>query len=180
MARSLAMATRGKQVGTEKLSYLAGMLDADGCISISKMKAGKQRTANPRYVLGLNVTNTSLSLMNWLIEHFGGRYKARKQLLPHHKITYSWFYENGKAAEVLRLVKPFLVIKEKQASVGIELVDGWKTPTGGQGAQTSKEEIERREGLWLLMKALNQTGCAAATTNSPSSFSTPEKDDVIV
>jgi len=158
MAQTLATATRGKQdPTTNQLCYLAGVLDSDGCISISKMKAGKQRTKNPRYVLAVTVVNTSKVLMDWLVEKFGGTYKQRKRLSEKHKTTYDWLFSNSKAAGILELVEPYLVSKKGQAQVGIELIRDWVT-VHGQGANTPPEEVERRENLFQEMKDLNQRG----------------------
>lgn len=159
MARSLAMATRGKQGPTvRELCYLAGVLDSDGSLSIAKMAGGHQRTKNPRYVFSMNVVNTSETLMKWLVEKFGGRYShRRKQLSPNHRITYDWWYNNGKALWLLKLVKPYLIIKADRADVAIELLSKWKT-NHGTGARTDPAEVERRESLYLRMKQLNQFG----------------------
>lgn len=160
MARQLEMATRDKQ-GTNNLDivYLAGIIDADGCISIAKMKAGKQRTSNPRYVLTVNVVNTSVELMDWLVKKFGGHYKSRKLEDPlKHRQTYDWFFNNGKACHLLKLIESSLLVKKDRALVGIELIEDWVTPGGGQGSKTSKEEVARRECLYLKMKELNQFG----------------------
>ncbi len=158
MARNLATATRGKQTPTiTAVCYLSGIIDADGCISISKMKVGKQRTKTPRYVLSVNVVNTNEDLMRWLVETFGGRFKQRRQALPSHKPTFDWWFNNGKAVNILELIEPHLIAKPRQARVGLELIRGWKT-NHGPGARTSPEEVERRERLYQAMKVLNQTG----------------------
>lgn len=179
MARNLTMTTRGKlNPTTKEIFYLCGVLDSDGCISIGKMKPGKQRTVNPRYVLSITVVNTSKELMKWLVEKFGGRYKARRKEKQNHKTTYDWSFNNGKALWILKLVEPHLIVKRKQAKVGIELIEGWVT-NHGMGAQTPTEEVERRERLYQKMKMLNQTGDTAATTKSFGSCKV-QQDDAIV
>lgn len=168
------MITRGKLNPTViHISYLAGVIDSDGCILISKMQPGrKTRTTNPRYVLSIVVTNTSLILMEWLVINFGGRYKARQRVSEKHKYTYNWYYDNGKAAEILKLIKPYLVVKSEQALAGIEFIENWELPAKlGQGAKTPPREMERREQFYQKMKRLNQTGNTAATTNSFGSCS---------
>lgn len=162
MAQKLAMATRGKQglTPTEgQLCYLAGVMDSDGCFSISKASAGVQRNKTPRYVFCMNVVNTSEALMKWLVEHFGGRYShRRKQRSERHKITYDWWYNNGKALWLIKLIEPYLVVKKAQCRNAIQLLEGWKTNQGGVGSTTDTEEVARREAHYLHMKVLNQTG----------------------
>jgi hypothetical protein len=179
MARSLAMATRGKlNPTTNEICYLAGIIDSDGCISISKMKPGKQRTINPRYVLTVNVVNTSEKLMNWLVEKFGGRYKVRRRVLETHKFTFDWWFNNGKALELLKTIEPYLIVKRERARLGIEFIENWVT-LHGQGAVTPINEVERREEFYVAMKVLNRTGYTAATTKPPGSCSV-QQDDAIV
>jgi hypothetical protein len=168
MARAMAMATRGKQGITEvQVAYLSGCFDADGSVSIAKSKAGTQGIKNPRYVLRVNIVNTSVELMNWLYENFGGLIKKRPLINPEkHRQTYDWSFDNGKAIDVLELMEPHLIVKKKRVQVAIELLRGWKT-NHGQGAKTSAEEVERREALYLQMKALNQFGPVQPQRLSP-------------
>lgn len=180
MARSLAKATRGKlNPSTEALAYFAGVLDSDGCIAVSKMKPGQQRTKNPRYVLGVIVTNTSPVLMDWLVENFGGTYKARKKAEPHHKVTYTWQRTNGYCVDLLKLVAPHLLIKQDRALLGIELIEGWVTQHNGPGTKTPPEEVARREAIWAKMSELNQFGDAAATTKSLGSCGSAQDDAIV-
>jgi len=174
MAQHLTMITRGKlNPTTRELCYLAGVLDSDGCISISKMNPGKQRTKNPRYVLTVNVVNTSMDLMHWLVEKFGGRFKPRPIRGINHKIQYDWWFNNGKAAQLLKLVEPYLIVKKEQAHLGINLIYNWVYPKGGRGARTPQNEVKRREKSYLTMKSLNQVGNTAATTESLGSRMVP-------
>lgn len=178
MARRLAMATRGKQrPAVRSLCYMAGVMDSDGCFSISKMAAGKQTTKNPRYVFVMNVVNTSEDLMRWLVEKFGGRYLHRKQMKPNHKITYDWWFANGKALWLLKLVEPHLVVKKSQCRLGIVLLENWKTPTGGLGARTEDAEVARREACYVEMKRLNRLGLVQPQRLSPLA---PQAGDAIV
>lgn len=171
MARKLVMATRGKQVlkpTVRQLCYLAGVMDSDGCFSISKVSAGTQRTKNPRYTFCMNVVNTSEVLMKWLVENFGGRYShRRKQMRERHKITYDWWFNNGKALWLLKLIEPHLVIKGAQCGNAIQLLEGWKTNQSGAGSKTEETEVARRETHYLCMKALNQTGTVQPQRLSP-------------
>lgn len=171
MARMLAMATRGKQgfkPTVRALCYLAGVMDSDGSFSIGKQRAGIQRTANPRYTFSMNVVNTSETLMKWLVEKFGGRYShRRKQMSERHKITYDWWYNNGKALWLLKLIEPYLVIKSAQCRNAIQFIENWKTNQGGVGSKTDDAEVARREACYLQMKLLNRFGPVQPQRLSP-------------
>lgn len=180
-AEEVAMATRGKQLHpATDVAYLAGLIDADGCISISKMKRnlGVNGLKSPRYVVTVNIVNTSKELMEWLVETFGGRYKCRRRAAENHKATYDWWFNNSKSLRILVLVEPFLKIKKDRAKVCIDLLSTWEFPRG-RGARLSDAEIARREEAYQTLKKMNQFGCAAATTKSLGSCSA-QQDDVIV
>jgi hypothetical protein len=185
MAQALAMATRGKQGITEvQASYLAGCFDADGSISITKSSPGSWglrngRIKNPRYVLRVNIVNTSHDLMNWLYENFGGLIKNRPLENPEkHRQTYDWSYDNGKALDVLELMYPYLIVKKERVALGLELLRGWKT-NQGRGATTDPEEVVRRESYYQRMKSLNQFGPVQPQRLSPLA-PVAQQDDAIV
>lgn len=151
------MAIRGKQEPSQgDLAYLAGIMDSDGCISISKWPGNGNRS--DRYVLELTVVNTSLRLMEWLVEKFGSRYKSRRKVSEKHKETYDWKYTNNNAAELLEQILPYLVAKERQARIGIEFVKGNTHKPSGQGAKLHTDEVARRESCKKRMQELNRFG----------------------
>lgn len=170
----MTTATRGKQGITEvQRAYLAGCFDADGSVSIAKSGVGTQGIKSPRYVLRINIVNTSIELMNWLYENFGGLIKKRPLVNPEkHRQTYDWTYDNGKAIRILELMEPYLIVKKERVQVGLELLRGWKT-NHGRGARTDACEVERRETLYQRMKALNQFGPVQPQRLSPTAPAFP-------
>lgn len=180
MAQNLAMATRGKQrPRARELAYLAGVMDSDGCFSIAKMQPSQRLTLkNPRYVFCMNVVNTSEDLMKWLVEKFGGQYAhRRKQVKENHKVTYDWWFNNGKALWLLKLIEPYLVVKRDRCRVGIDLLENWQTNQSGTASLTPPTEVERREGLYQEMKRLNRLGLVQPQRLSPLA---PHAGDAIV
>lgn len=152
------MAIRGKQEPSQgDLAYLAGIMDSDGCISISKWPAWRSGSSD-RFVLELTVVNTSETLMRWLVEKLGGRYKSRRRVSEKHKETYDWKYTNSKAVEVLKMIEPYLVVKAEQARNGIQFIEGNTHKAGGQGSKLGPDEVARRETHYQKMKALNRFG----------------------
>lgn len=141
-----------------KLAYLAGVVDSDGCITIMKYYDPKRPHRTPRYTLNIIVVNTSLRLMNWLADNFGGTFKERKKVSEHHKLTYHWQYTNSKASHLLALIKPLLIEKFDRAANGIELIEGGDTLNPRGSTPLSTEEIARRESHYQIGKMLNQSG----------------------
>jgi hypothetical protein len=168
--QKLAKITRGKlNPTTEQIAYLAGVVDSITKARKTALMAKTQRIASPRYVLRITVTNTSTDLMQWLYENFGGTLRGKPRAKQVHKATYDWIYDNGKAIYILELIRPYLVVKKRQAELGIEFIEKWEYPKGGQGSKVPDHEIQRRERCWLAMKFLNQVGYTAATTECESS-----------
>lgn len=165
-------------VDQNKLAYLAGVVDSDGSIGIYKYWNPNTPNVSPRYVLSIVVVNTSERLMNWLADTFGGTFKARKMTSPNHKATYSWQFNNAKAAHLLSLIKPYLVEKWDRAANGIEFIEGGNFSRKGHTPLT-EEELARREAHYLVSKMLNKTGNVQPqrlNSRTPDGF----QDDAIV
>lgn len=177
MGRPLAMGQLDhQQISAVQASYLAGVFDADGSISIARSlpsDAGMlgTRVKNPRYVLRINIVNTSVELMNWLYENFGGLVKKRPLLDPvRHRQTFDWAYDNGKALRILELIEPYLIIKKERVELGLQLLRGWQSSLG-RGAMTDPAEVARRESIYQRMKFLNQFGPSQGSAVPPSAAS---------
>lgn len=96
------------------LAYLAGIIDGEGCICISKCKLPGWFNYN----LKLVISTVDLTLIQWVsfmfpdfkcYEHKGGNNKLAK------RTSYVLNCQNEKARNILRLVLPYLVIKKDRA-----------------------------------------------------------------
>jgi len=130
-----------------KWPYLAGLIDSDGCICISKYK--KNANGHPGYIVTVSVTNTKEELMKWLIRYFGGRYftqwRHSDERAKNKRLIYTWRVSGRKnREEVLLGTIPYLVLKREQALLALKFsrMDGQHNP-------------EAREELMLACKALN-------------------------
>lgn len=148
--------TNGERLAVSN-EYLAGSIDADGCISIVKMK----RTAGgkcDRHELRLHITNTDLRFLEIIQLQFGGSLKGVRSdnnRNPKWKTAYSWRTQGKNAEDIIKRVFPYLIIKKDRAEVALELR---KTITNGQRNAVTDEILERRESLYLRMKTLNKRG----------------------
>ena len=91
----------------EKLAYLAGLLDSDGCIGFTD-KAHKRTHLRVVFAEG---EETSI---NWLIENFGGtrtHYNQNKTTFPSYKQLIVWNLRGEKAKQLLKEVTEFLILK---------------------------------------------------------------------
>jgi hypothetical protein len=110
------------------LAWVAGIIDGEGCVSITK--SGNGKTDRPSgaityYALRLHVANADPRLILRLRELFGGPVYQRIRLHhPEWKPQWDWYAPRGGtgAVEILRMVYPYLVSKRDQADLAFAFV----------------------------------------------------------
>lgn len=134
-----------------KYSYLAGIIDGEGCLTIGAGRKGNVTNYNSIIM----VTSTSEKLIKWLVGNFGGNYYKSNRIVPNSKPAYIWRFLKHKEIELLLLaILPYLIIKREQAILLLEFV---RLPR--------KDVPEKREELFQKMKTLNKRGLDSVTTN---------------
>jgi len=135
-------------------AYMAGIIDGEGCISLSPAYKSKRGQVHR---LLLTVNNTSLSLISWVAEKWQANLHLFKSntlnsLLPlrKHKI-YSCQINGKKAVLILKEILPYLICKKRQAEVAIEF---GKT-IGKTGQRVSDNIREKRMKLDKEIKIFN-------------------------
>ncbi len=99
-----------------ELAYIAGLLDGEGCITIVK---GHHRRLHPNwspeYALRISVTNQFIPALEYLkfATGLGSIHRDRGK-------TFKWHLNCQQAMEFLKVLKPHLLIKAKQADVAIK------------------------------------------------------------
>jgi hypothetical protein len=96
----------------EEMSYLAGIVDGEGCFYLAQHKQRGNRLAynTPRIV----VSNTNKDLMNWLKDNFGGYIFQQKKRKEHWKTGYQWVVEGNKALMLANWLEPLLIVKRDE------------------------------------------------------------------
>lgn len=142
------------QIPTDEtvLAYLAGLIDADGDISIG-LNRRMERLKHPSYNLRVQLTNTDLELMDWLVETLGGAVHSADRH-ERRKTIYMWKIHGQNAEDLLQAIEPFMRIKRKRAEVALRfrsLGSPWKA---------SDKEIlaNEREKLRQELSVLNRRG----------------------
>ncbi len=90
-------------------AYLAGILDGEGCITIYHEKKFKTT-----YILSVTVAMRCPHAIKLFKDEFGG-----SQCLRSSGVL-AWTIRSNKALFLLKQLLPYLVVKKKQAEVGIE------------------------------------------------------------
>lgn len=141
------------------LSYLAGMIDADGWFSVLRC-ARKKHWQSVSYSPSIGISNTSIRLMDWLSDSFGGhvkRHSPQKHAFG-KKPIYEWRMRIEEMKELLPLIAPFLKIKQEQATIIGSLLLTFDSKHRGRGVPESV--LNERERLYMMIRKLNGTNHA--------------------
>jgi hypothetical protein len=144
--------------------YLAGLVDADGCITIHKQQPPrKYQKASPVYTVTLEVSNNCLSLMEDLKKYFNGNIYSDKR--AGRNITYKWVVSSRMAEPVLAEIISFMRVKKLQARLGLTFL---KLPRAKSGIKVPDWLLELREMFYLKCKELNSNGTKKSYSKSES------------
>lgn len=102
-------------------AYIAGMIDGDGSITISRHSYTPKTYPRPYYSPQLCIYNTNKEVIDTIGEWigFGGVYK--KEYKNHYRTQYIFRLFGKKAKLVLQGVLPYLIIKREQAEIVLDL-----------------------------------------------------------
>jgi hypothetical protein len=140
-------------------SYLAGLIDGEGCITIVRSSRSKTngKTYYQNYTLQVDIFNSSLVLMKWLVQYFGGVYYSRDRG-QNWKSANNWRPKGlANRKQLLLGILPYLVIKREQAITALAFLD------------IQEENPSEREKLYQKMLLLNQKGKSVETDTQESS-----------
>ena len=130
-------------------AYLAGLLDADGHISICCATANRSK---PQYWLQVGITQSNKEFLELIQRKIGAGtiYRNNKAGTSgfHNRQRYQLQLHGKAAAKLLEQLCDFLILKRQQAEIGIEFN---KTITG----QVDKLTQETRKSLREKMVCLN-------------------------
>ena len=137
-------------------AYLAGMIDADGCIYMHIQK--KKGTLTLRVM----AYNACEDLMDWFVLYFGGIKRLFKRNENNNwKPLYSWEIGGQGAYELLKEIKEDMVVKPARAKVAIEAWENrgnFRGVGSWNGGGIPAEVIERRQAYVDELHVLNKMG----------------------
>lgn len=122
------------------LAWAAGLFDGEGCIFISR----QTRISRPSvgYALKTSVSMVHLPTLERLrdVVGAGNVYGHRSGRNPRSRQSWQWCAYNKRAMLVLRLLRPFLTTKAKEADLALRYAELPKTyyPKGGRTADISE------------------------------------------
>jgi len=117
------------------LSYLAGFVDGEGTIGVSKRKRIKWFCYDPY----LSIANSDLPVLEYINKTIGfGSIRRSKSIRFGRKPVYSYWTSNKNAKTIIKALYPYLIVKKEQAKLLLDM------PKRG-GTYTPKTETNRRE-----------------------------------
>ncbi len=140
--------------------YLAGFIDAEGSLIISRTHSMTQRSMVYRGRISIGCTNWQI--INEIHSTFGGIVADQPAAEPHWKNAYLIIWSDTNAESLLSLVGSHLRVKAKQAIVLAEFLRHKRTSDqrakGVYVTVLSREVLEIREAFYQKMKSLNSRG----------------------
>ena len=137
-------------------AYLAGILDGEGYVTITRQKT----SGRFYYRANVQVSNTRFALLKWLKDRWGGQifpdghaYRNRRN----NAMCWKWNLECLMAKKALQDALPYLVLKEEQA-LSVLAFPGRSRSGRGRAYRRSDADIAQSEQLWNRVSWLNQFG----------------------
>lgn len=138
----------------EKIIYLAGIFDGEGCVLIVVRPSRDGRS--PQYAVVCEVNMQDGAPIKMLQELFGGIYHIRKK--SGNYPAAEWLVSSQKAKKFIEAIIPYSTVKKEQLLVALEFISNCKNKVRkgcvGSDRKLSKEEItiqqnykERLSGL---------------------------------
>ena len=94
-------------------AYAAGIFDGEGSL-YAYIAGGSDRTS---LVFGVSIGQKNDVLLYWLKERFGGGVYRSKSYIPR------WVVTTNKAAEFLRIIRPYLVVRGKDVDEILQIYE---------------------------------------------------------
>lgn len=132
----------------EKLAYLAGFFDGEGCISIT------YNIKRRNYCLSISIANVKPNVLLDFHHIFGGNlhYSVTKQ--KNRRNSWRWEINGKSGGDFLTTLFPYLVLKKEEARLALEFRIHLRSKSLGRGRGLSKEEREIRESYRKRIREL--------------------------
>lgn len=118
-----------------EVAYLAGIFDGEGTVGIYENGARG-------WQFQVMITNCDIGLLWWINERISGTISEKTRSKKEWRRGFTWRVTGDRAADFLKLVQPYSVIKRDQISLALEFRKITDRPR--RIRQTDKEFAERR------------------------------------
>ena len=149
-----------KKLTKTKAAYIAGLIDGEGCISVSKTvtnTAAKGCKRGASYRSFVSVAMTNIKVLEWLQKSVaaGKIRNVNTSEAKNHKEAWAWILWSIQASDLLKQILPYMIVKKCHAQNLIRFQARMRQP-GSKGL--SDKEWEFREMCYAESKILNKRG----------------------
>jgi len=135
----MAIYKQVKNLIPEEAAYIAGLIDGEGTISLSR----KHKFDNRQLVV--SISNTERNLLNYVQETVGaGRITNKRTSRVNHTPSFTYSISNRQALDLLKQITPYL--KSYKSGRATLILDHYVRLTPRNGRYTSTQ-IEEREAF---------------------------------
>jgi len=129
--------------------YAAGFFDGEGCISVSRLSAGRDR---PAYLLDGAIGNTYLPILQEFQAQWGGSIAPQKKYKAQHKDRWIWHLHGDNLVRFLQDLFPHLHEKTLQVEMALQFVAEKTARNVRSRGRLSAEDLALREGFYLALR----------------------------
>lgn len=151
----------GRNLSEHEIGYLAGIMDGEGTIHISRPISRHKDCKSPIYQTYIAVTNTEMKLLQWLQERIGGIIRSiptDKKSGVIRKPIWRWYCPIYRIKEFCALLIPYSIIKRREFEIMFEIRGTYRNQAkqGKQGIQKVPDaDIELRHRCYLELKSIH-------------------------
>jgi len=142
-----------RQLTISQGSYIAGILDGEGCIGVYKRKS---KSSTHEYDFGVRViiTNSNLDLIKWIKEvtGVGCAWVDKKPDVERWNLIHRYQITGTEAKNLIEQIYPYLIVKKTKADVALSF------PTYKKGKRRTIGEYRHQEGLFESLLVMNKRG----------------------
>lgn len=159
------------KIAKTDLAYIAGVIDSDGYIGLTRSRENRRTKKTYSYRPTITITQTKPQAIALLKDIGLGRFGIKKQQSKKHKSLYRWgIYSYRDVKFLIKRILPYLRIKKEQAKILLEYckhrervmskkANCRKDPKTGKFIASSKTTYTGYEKImWENIKQLNQIG----------------------
>lgn len=135
-------------------AWAAGIVDGEGCITITMQQGGKGGRINPSYRLYLKVTMGHKETIERLQYLFDAGTVVEQRSNKGHNAAWSWIVATRQAGDVLEQIYQYSVTKREEMDLAFEYLAIPATPRGGSGGSRSvpPEVLAEKQRLFEALR----------------------------
>lgn len=154
-----------------KLMYIAGIVDGEGSIMIMRQASKafmeqrmKRGCSQPHYHPCIRIGMQDRAPLDFIVKNTGIGIVYEEKSYHHKRPMFRWMIRSrNDISKFLTLIRPFLLVKYKQADLALKFMNEW---VSYNGRHLTPEIQEKRENSWIEMRKLNGVISTPATTKS--------------